>query len=266
MSIFIAAVPMVQEHCINKYHATVEELLYHSFLGSTIISFILSIISGELSDGIHFITIHGNIYVYSSLILFSVVGFCGSNFSTGLTLRFGSLVNGITNTARKAVTLGLSFALFPSRNHLTYQHIYGAVIFFSGLIVRTMTKGSNESSVRSSSAPESSKISSYEDVSQSSQSILASEIPSYDTKNVPINPNGISKYVSNSLDPRNVHIHNNWNMNTNQEIIGINHKSDSRDNINKLTMRQEEEDDDMDVEIGPILTANSNNTSTAFRV
>ncbi len=68
------------------------------------------------------------------------MGFCGSNFSTGLTLRFGSLVNGITNTARKAVTLILSFALFPERNHLTTQHIFGALIFFSGLVVRTVTK------------------------------------------------------------------------------------------------------------------------------
>jgi hypothetical protein len=31
------------------------------------------------------------------------------------------LVNGITNTARKAVTLALSFAMFPERNTLTSQ-------------------------------------------------------------------------------------------------------------------------------------------------
>ena len=136
-----AAVPMVQEHCIQKYNATVEELLYHSFLGSTIISFFFSWISSELSEGIQFVIANStNDSGWVSLIAFSVVGYCGSNFSTGLTLKFGSLVNGITNTARKAVTLILSFALFPSRNHLTHQHIIGALIFFSGLIVRTVVK------------------------------------------------------------------------------------------------------------------------------
>jgi hypothetical protein len=60
--------------------------------------------------------------------------------TTGITLRFGSLVNGITNTARKAVTLALSFALFPERNVLTNQHVVGAGIFFLGLMVRTVSK------------------------------------------------------------------------------------------------------------------------------
>jgi hypothetical protein len=137
---------MLQEHCIQKYNATVEELLYHSFLGSTIISFFLSLFTGEFISGCHFIAVHGNIYVWSSLIMFSVVGFAGSNFSTGLTLRFGSLVNGITNTARKAVNIGISFALFPSRNHLTTHHVYGAIIFFFGLIIRTLMKDSSSSS------------------------------------------------------------------------------------------------------------------------
>ena len=30
-----AGVPMVQEHCMSKYNASIEELLYHCYLGST---------------------------------------------------------------------------------------------------------------------------------------------------------------------------------------------------------------------------------------
>ena len=55
--------------------------------------------------------------------------------------QFGSLLNGITNTARKAVTLALSFALFPERNNLEFHHVFGGCVFFCGLIVRAVMKG-----------------------------------------------------------------------------------------------------------------------------
>ena len=134
------SVPIIQEYCMNKYNANVEELLFHSFLGSTVISFIFTVISGELMEGIQFISLHNNYSLWFSLIIFCIYGFFGSNFSTNLTLKFGSLINGITNTARKAVTLSLSFILFPNRNHITTQHIIGIIIFFCGLIVRIIIK------------------------------------------------------------------------------------------------------------------------------
>ena len=55
-------------------------------------------------------------------------------------------MNGITNTARKAVTLALSFALFPERNSLEFHHVFGGCIFFCGLIVRTVMKDNTEKS------------------------------------------------------------------------------------------------------------------------
>ena len=50
-----AGVPMVQEHCMAKYNASIEELLYHCYLGSTGISFLLALTSGELVQGISFL-------------------------------------------------------------------------------------------------------------------------------------------------------------------------------------------------------------------
>lgn len=79
----IASVPMIQEYCMNTFNATVEELLYHSFLGSTIISFIFLLFSGELQQGYDFIINKLDLYVISILILFSLVGYYGSNFSVG---------------------------------------------------------------------------------------------------------------------------------------------------------------------------------------
>lgn len=117
-----------------------EDLLYHSFVGSTVISLIFCIFNGEMVEGTSFLLTNGSVVNWFIFILFCTAGFIGSNFSTSLTLRFGSLVNGITNTTRKAITLALSFALFPERNRLTSHHILGASIFFLGLIMRSLLK------------------------------------------------------------------------------------------------------------------------------
>jgi len=139
-----ASVPMIQEHCMNKYNASAEELIYMQYIGSTIVSLILSLTSGELFVGISFLLSKGTLSVWISFVAFCSFGFAGANFSTVLTQHFGSLVNGITSTFRKALTLCLSFALFPDRNKLSIQHLIGAFIFFSGLIIRTLSKGDNK--------------------------------------------------------------------------------------------------------------------------
>jgi hypothetical protein len=82
----------------------------------------------------------GSFYTLFSLISFCSFGYLGAIFSTAITHHFGSLVNGICNTARKALTLALSFELFPERNNLTNQHLIGSVIFFSGLLIRVLSK------------------------------------------------------------------------------------------------------------------------------
>ena len=51
---------------------------------------------------------------------------------------------GIANTVRKAITLGLSFALFPERNVLTLHHIIGASVFIFGLVLRMVLKENSQ--------------------------------------------------------------------------------------------------------------------------
>lgn len=110
------------------------------FTGSTVFSLILALYAGELIPGLIFFVETGNVRIWVIFFLFSSVGFFGANFSTLLTQRFGSLVNGIANTIRKAITLGLSFALFPERNVLTLHHVIGASVFMSGLVLRIVFK------------------------------------------------------------------------------------------------------------------------------
>ncbi|KAJ1418325.1 UAA transporter family-domain-containing protein [Ochromonadaceae sp. CCMP2298] len=135
-----AAIPMIQEHCMVVYNASIEDLLYHCFLGSALLSFACSVATGEMTQGLLFLIRAGSIHAWVLMIALSMFGFAGTNFSAGLTLQYGSLVNGITNTFRKGVTLGLSFLLFPERNILTHQKLLGTAIFFGGLLVRIFHK------------------------------------------------------------------------------------------------------------------------------
>lgn len=135
-----ASIPMIQEHCMAKYHASVDDLLYFSFLGGTMLSLVFSIVNGEFHQGIQFLWSSSSPYTTFIFIAFCTFGFLGSNFSTGITSQYGALVNGICNTFRKAVTIALSFVLFPERNHLTLSKVYGIVVFFSGLMIRIFFK------------------------------------------------------------------------------------------------------------------------------
>lgn len=75
--------------------------------------------------------------------MFAVMVFCGAGFMGGscaaaLTKRFGALHSAITTTARKAVTLLLSFVIFQKA--ISVQHGVGAGIFMFGLVVSTNLK------------------------------------------------------------------------------------------------------------------------------
>jgi hypothetical protein len=135
-----AGIPMIQEHCMLTYNSSIEDLLYHTFLGSAIASFLTSCLTGEFLQGVMFLLRTGSLHAWFIMFAFTVFGFIGTNFSAGLTLQYGSLVNGITNTFRKALTLGLSFVLFPERNVVTHQKLLGSAIFFCGLLVRIFSK------------------------------------------------------------------------------------------------------------------------------
>ena len=137
-------VPILQEYWLLKYNASHGEILAYSFYGSTVLSLALSIISGELREGIRFLHDRGSSTIWLSYSLFVLFGFIGAHFAAALTSSFGALLSGITLTARKAVTLGLSFALFPTRNVLSVHHVVGAAVFLAGLLVRSFAKVSHK--------------------------------------------------------------------------------------------------------------------------
>jgi hypothetical protein len=79
-------------------------------------------------------TVMGKITV---LIMFSTMGFFGSSCAAAITKNFGALAMSITSTARKALTVFLSFFLF--NNVCTFEHILGVMIFITALLVSERT-------------------------------------------------------------------------------------------------------------------------------
>ena len=152
-----AAVPMVQDHCMTTYHSKPTEMLYFSFMGGAMMSALTALLSGEFHIGMSFLLdgdetilnpLNTNIshykpveYPWFALCMFCTLGYFGAHCSTALTQHFGALLNGITNTARKATSVALSFIYFPDEHQMTLQLFIGCIIFFSGLAYRASSKG-----------------------------------------------------------------------------------------------------------------------------
>lgn len=69
------------------------------------------------------------------IVVFAACGFCGVSAVAALTKRFGALVAAITTTARKALTLVLSFVFFPKP--FLPGHLFGIVLFVAGLVFKS---------------------------------------------------------------------------------------------------------------------------------
>ena len=165
-----ASVPMVQEHCMTKYSSNPTEMLYFSFMGGTGISVVVALCAGEFHKGIAYMwthdvsllpeSTHHTLHEYKevespwfALLMFCTLGYLGAHCSTAITQHFGSLLNGVTNTARKATSLSLSYFMFPDEHALTMQHIIGSFIFFIGLVVRAFGNGHSSKAGKVESEP-----------------------------------------------------------------------------------------------------------------
>jgi hypothetical protein len=113
-------------------------------------------VKGDLREGLVWLTQPGTFDEYQNntpielctwsvagkltvLVLFSSMGFFGSSCSAAITKQFGALTMSITSTARKAMTLFLSFLLF--KNVCTTEHVSGIVLFICALTAKSLRRG-----------------------------------------------------------------------------------------------------------------------------
>lgn len=130
----------VQEYLFSAFGCEEDEIVLVSYAGGSALLLVLCLVSGEMTSAVNFMnsSMSGSIgFAVASLAALSVCGFCGVVCVTTLTRRFGALVAALTTTARKAVTLVISFTLFP--NPVANGHIFGASLFIFGIFLKATT-------------------------------------------------------------------------------------------------------------------------------
>jgi drug/metabolite transporter (DMT)-like permease len=162
MSLFgAAAIPMMQEHCMHKFHSDPKEMVFYSSIGGCLICILISGLSGDLLIGLSFVFYgDGNledeaVNPFVAIFLFGTTAFLGAQCSASLTRHFGALSTGILSTTRKIMTLVLSFVMFPERNIVGVQHVIGLIVFFAGICLRILGRATEKKPrIRSSSTEE----------------------------------------------------------------------------------------------------------------
>ncbi|CAM9647254.1 unnamed protein product [Ectocarpus sp. 13 AM-2016] len=132
----------MQEEVMNEYASCQDELIMFSYLCGTLYVASYCVFSGELVSGCMFLHEKGP-RALVAVMLYCGAGFLGGSCAVALTKRFGALHSAITTTARKAVTLMLSFAYFQKA--FTPQHLVGATVFMIGLMTKIFGKQSKSS-------------------------------------------------------------------------------------------------------------------------
>jgi hypothetical protein len=151
-----AAIVNIQEYTLRKYDASHDELIFYSYGLGSFILLAYCLLSMELYDGIVFLRSQPPLSTIC-LVIFCSCGYFGVTCVAALTKKFGALASTMTTTARKALTLFLSFFIFPKP--ATGMHVFGGVLFVLGLSVKAVPTGRNKDYPSSSSSSSSSSAS-----------------------------------------------------------------------------------------------------------
>lgn len=129
----------LQEYVFSQFNTDEEEMIFMSYAGGSCLLLLICMATGEINQGLAFLQHKDDVtHVLLIIVVFAACGFCGVSCVTALTKRFGALTAALTTTARKAVTIMLSFVLFPKPIGL--GHVVGAVLFVSGLVCKSQLK------------------------------------------------------------------------------------------------------------------------------
>lgn len=145
----------MSESIMNQYGVGQDEFIFRMYSIALVAIVAVAGVKGDLLDGMTWILQPGtydeqinNVAMdqrswspaakMTLIALFSAMGFFGSSCAAAITKQFGALSMSITSTARKAMTLFLSFALFD--NECTFQHIVGIIVFIIALTAKSIRR------------------------------------------------------------------------------------------------------------------------------
>eukprot|EP00126_Sphaerothecum_destruens_P011072 Sdes_comp20852_c0_seq1m17613 len=139
-----AVIGNVQEKWIHRYRAANAEVIFYSYgIGALLITFKLVFLDLTFMEATYY-CLQNFQDSYFMTFCFAISGYLGVKFVLDLIRDYGALIAVTVTTCRKAVTLILSYVIFPK--HISNQHIFSGLLVLLGVCLNVYTK--NKASLR----------------------------------------------------------------------------------------------------------------------
>ncbi|RNF27428.1 solute carrier family member b3 [Trypanosoma conorhini] len=118
-----------EKYCFMKYGASHEEVQFHVFLFSSMIGFILLVLSGGFHDAVTFL---GMNHMFIALLLAcSLLSYSGTFFLLRIVSEFNSSTATLVTSIRKSLTVLCSYIVYPKP--FGFLHIVGVSFVMGGI-------------------------------------------------------------------------------------------------------------------------------------
>lgn len=136
-----AAIGNVQEKSMKAYKATNTEVVLYSYSVGFVYLFVIMLVTGDLSRGIAFCSMH-LMETYGYALIFSLSGYLGIQIVLTLVKTCGAFTAATVTTCRKAVSIIISFMFFSKP--FTFQYLWSGLIVVVGIYLNIYSKNRNK--------------------------------------------------------------------------------------------------------------------------
>ena len=143
LSVFADAVlPNAQERVFVQYHAPRSEVTFYTNLFTLMIMTMTTLASGDLLNCFYFMYEHSKITIY--IFIYTIISYIAISCHMNVVHMYGGVAAVLVATGRKAMTLIVSFLLFPKVYTIYYP--IGTLLVLSGLTWASLSKVYSKSS------------------------------------------------------------------------------------------------------------------------
>jgi len=132
-----AAIGNVQEKAMREHKAPNHEVVFYSYGIGFVYLLVIMIFTGHFFEGVKF-CFNYPVQTYGYAFLFSITGYLGIQIVLTLVRTTGAPIAATVTTARKAVTICLSFVFFTKP--FTFQYVWSGLIVVLGIYLNVYSK------------------------------------------------------------------------------------------------------------------------------
>lgn len=141
-----ALLPNAQERLFHQYSSSRLEVTLYTNVFVLGIMTLSTLLSGDLLDALHIIYNNPLLQIY--FLIYTFIAYIAISFHMNVVKRFGGVAAVLVATGRKAMTLILSFILFPKA--FSWYYPIGSFLVLGGLTISSLLKSSSKSTSHSS--------------------------------------------------------------------------------------------------------------------